>query len=155
MANTRVLGNQCIDYTIELIDNQGKYDDAVIQSYIATNNLTGYVRSSDSLWYKIIKPGTAPLIDLNSDITLVYTGALLNHTFFDDQWVSTTTVFSDLSTFTSGFAEGMQKIGNGGVISMLIPSRLAYGPGGSNGGLVPIPADACLRFEVTVSGVTN
>jgi FKBP-type peptidyl-prolyl cis-trans isomerase FkpA len=155
VANTRVLGNQCIDYTIELIDSQGKYDDEVIQTYLTANSLTGYVRSSDSLWYKIIKPGTAPLIDMNSGVTLNYTGALLNHTFFDNQYVSTTAVFPDLSLSAPGFLEGMLKIGNGGVISMLIPSRLAYGPGGSAGIVEPIPPDECLRFEVTVTAVTN
>ncbi len=155
LTNGRIAGNQCLDYTIELIDNQDQYDDDVIQTYLTANNLTGYVRSPDSLWYKIIKPGTAPLIDINSSITAYYSGALLNHTFFDNAWVSTTTVFSDISSLTPGFAEGMKMIGSGGVISMLIPSRLAYGTVSSGGPLETIPANACLRFEVTVTAVSN
>ena len=66
-----------------------------------------------------------------------------------------TTVFSDVSLLTPGFAEGIKMIGTGGVISMLVPSHLAYGAAGSGGTLESIPADACLRFEVTVTAVTN
>src|SRR5579872_7603 len=44
ITNGRIAGNQCLDYTVELIDNQDKYDDAVIQTYLTANNLTGYTR---------------------------------------------------------------------------------------------------------------
>ena len=155
VANARIGGNQCLDYTIELINDQGKYDDMVIQNYITANNLTGYVRSADSLWYKILKTGTGAHPDINSTVTANYTGQLLNHTFFDNSYVSTTYPFNDLSLLTSGFREGLEMTSVGSVISMIVPSRLAYGGGGSASGAVTIPANACIRFEVTVTAITN
>ncbi len=156
VANGHIAGNECLDYTIELIDNQDKYDDQVIQSYLTANGLTGYTRTSDSLWYKIIKPGTGTTpIGINSAVTMNYTGQLLNHTFFDNTYVSNTYTFSDILSLTSGFKEGLQMITAGGVISMIAPSHLEYGPGGAGGVNESVPANACLRFEVTVTTVTN
>jgi len=155
ITSGRIAGNQCLDYTIELIDNQNKYDDAVIQTYLTANNLTGYTRSSDSLWYKVIAPGTGAFVDLSSDVTMNYTGQLLNHTFFDNTYVSTTHTFTDIIGLTSGFREGLLMLKTGGVISMIVPSRLGYGPAGSAGITTSIPSNACIRFEVTVTAITN
>jgi FKBP-type peptidyl-prolyl cis-trans isomerase FkpA len=155
IANARIGGNQSLDYTIELIDNQDKYDDQVIQTYIAANGLTGYTRTADSLWYKIIKPGTGASIDDNSAVTMNYTGQLLNHTFFDQTYVSNTYTFPDLSILTPGFVEGIKLVKVGGVVSFIAPSKLEYQGGTSNNGEEPIPANAPLRFEVTVTAVTN
>jgi FKBP-type peptidyl-prolyl cis-trans isomerase FkpA len=156
ITNGRIAGNQCLDYTINIINNQDKYDDAVIQNYLAANSLTGYTRTADSVWYKIITPGTGTSpIGINSTITMYYTGQLLNHTFFDNSHVSTAYTFTDITSLTSGFREGLQMVTQGGVISIIAPSHLEYGPGGAGGVNVPVPADAPLRFEVTVTAVTN
>ena len=75
-----------------------------------------------------------------------YKGQLMNNTVFDDH-SSVTATFSDLSGggLIRGFADGLMLVKNGGAISLLIPSRLGYGTGGSTG----IPSNSCLRFEVT------
>jgi len=154
VSNGRIAGNQCIDYTINTVSNQAAYDDMVIQNYMTANNLTGYTKTADGLWYKIT---TAPTgtnnITINSTVTATYTGTLLNGTVFDNNSATTAATFSDLSNFVAGFSEGLFTLGKGGgSISLILPSALGYGKAGSGGN---IPANSCLRFDVTVTTVTN
>jgi FKBP-type peptidyl-prolyl cis-trans isomerase FkpA len=157
VTNGRIAGNQCLDYTISTITDQSAYDQVVIHSYMTANSLNGYTQTADGLWYKIT---TAPTgtnhITINSSVTLNYTGTLLNGTVFDNTAAVNTTTFSDLSYLVAGFREGLLALGKqGGSISLLIPSGLGYGTvsTGSTGG--SIPANSCLRFEVTVTNVIN
>jgi len=41
LTNGRIGGNQCLDVTVNLIKNQGDYDQMVIKNYMTANNLTG------------------------------------------------------------------------------------------------------------------
>lgn len=156
VSNGRIAGNQCLDYTIELINDQDAYDDMVIQNYMTANSLTGYTKTADGLYYKITTPstGTQP-ITINSSVMAKYNGRLLNNTVFDNLYATNAYSFSDLAGLTPGFLEGLEKITTGGTISMLIPSRLAYGNASQSGNNETIPANSCLRFEVTVTAVTN
>ncbi|OCX50950.1 hypothetical protein BEL04_19720 [Mucilaginibacter sp. PPCGB 2223] len=170
-------GNQCLDYTVSLvnndvyinpttgkpvintatgnyINNQDIYDDISIQKYMTANSLSGYTKTTSGLYYKIVKAGTGTdPISLASTVGVQYTGTLLNGTTFDTQ---TTTDGTAATSFTlydvvSGFAEGISKTTAGGQVSILIPSSLGYGNASSGS----IPAFSCLRFEVTVVSVTN
>jgi FKBP-type peptidyl-prolyl cis-trans isomerase FkpA len=166
IANARIAGNQCLDYTVYLINDRAAYDDMVIANYIAANNLTGYTKLTSGpaagMWYKITVPPTGPnAIDINSSVSLYYTGALMDNSYFDDSSAptpippNTTTspaTFADLSVLTVGFRTGLLTLGHGGgSISMLVPSRLGYGNVTDN----TIPPNSCLRFEAQVTGVTN
>lgn len=152
ILNGRIAGNQCLDYTLNLIDDEVVYEDLVIKNYMAANNLTGYTKTADGLYYKIITPGTGASINDNSSLVLNYTGQLMNGTFFDNNYASTSTAtFSDLNTLTGGAHEGLKLVKNGGAISLITPARLGYGPSGASG----IPANSCLRFEFSNIVVTN
>jgi FKBP-type peptidyl-prolyl cis-trans isomerase len=153
VTNNRIAGNQCLDYTVNLINDQDAYDDLVINNYKTANNLTGYTKTSDGLWYKIITPGNGNSINDNSSVTCNYKLLLMNNTFADTTSATTTATFSDLKALTPGVHEGLKfvKGGNGSAISMLVPSRLAYGSSGASG----IPVNACLRFEFYNITVVN
>ncbi|HTD98728.1 MAG TPA: FKBP-type peptidyl-prolyl cis-trans isomerase [Mucilaginibacter sp.] len=151
----RIAGNQCLDYTINLIDKQDVYDDMVIQNYISTNTLTGYTKTASGLYYSITTPGTGTgPITGNSTITCNYTGRLLNGTVFDSN-TATGGATLDAINLIDGAFEGLKHATAGSVISMLIPSALGYGKVGASGTGATIPANACLRFEFTVLTVTN
>ncbi|MGZ3874140.1 MAG: FKBP-type peptidyl-prolyl cis-trans isomerase [Mucilaginibacter sp.] len=155
VANGRIAGNQCLDYTINTITDQAAYDQVVIQNYMTANNLSGYTKTADGLWYKITTaPTGTTAMNINSSVTATYTGTLLNGTVFDNSSATTAATFTDLLGFTTGFREGLFILSKaGGSISLLVPSALAYGqPGQSAGG---IPSNACLRFDVSVVTVTN
>lgn len=158
VTNGRIAGNQCLDYTINTITNQAAYDDLVIQNYMKANSLTGYTKTADGMYYKITKiPTGTNTININSSVTATYNGRLLNNTFFDTTSNTTPYTFTDLAgASTEGFKEGLLILGKGGSsISMLIPSALAYGTISTSGALGTIPANSCLRFEVTVTDVVT
>jgi FKBP-type peptidyl-prolyl cis-trans isomerase FkpA len=153
VTNNRIAGNQCLDYTINLINDQNTYDDMVINNYIKANNLTGYTKNPDGLWYKIITPGNGNSVNDNSSVTCNYKLSLMNNTYPDTLYATNTFTFGDLKSLTDGAHEGLKLVkgGNGSALSLLVPSRLGYGTPGNTG----VPANACLRFEFYNITVVN
>lgn len=169
VSNTRIAGNQCLDYYVHVIgniptDNQRTYDEMVIRNYMQANGLSGYTKVSsirdtinnitdttNHYWYKILTPGTGtnPITD-NSTITYNDTGQLFNGTIFDNE-NTTSVVPAPVFGFVSGVKQALEKYATVGTkISILIPSALGYGevPYGS------VPPNSCLRFTFTISAVT-
>jgi FKBP-type peptidyl-prolyl cis-trans isomerase FkpA len=94
------------------------------------------------LFYIIHNAGSSSKPNLGSQVTVAYKGYLLDGALFDE---------SDLIDFRlgnviKGWQEGIQLIGEGGNISLFVPSGLAYG--GTQQG--PIPPNSVLIFEVTL-----
>ena len=153
-VNTKIAGNQCLDYYIHAVSNQKAYDDEILVKYIAANSLTGYSKASSGLYYKIIKPGTGttPITD-NTTVSINYVGSLLNGTVFDQYAVAdnaTGTSF-EIPDMIAGVQEGAKNYcTTGSNVSFLIPSRLAYGKV-ANG---RIPANSCIRFDMVVVNTT-
>lgn len=110
-----------------------------IEQYIEENNLTTQETAS-GLHYIIKEQGVAPNPVLSSDITINYNGYFLNGNSFD----SGNNVTFALSRLILGWQEGIQLIGTGGSITLLIPSELAYGSSGRGG----IPGNTPLGFEI-------
>jgi FKBP-type peptidyl-prolyl cis-trans isomerase FkpA len=154
ITTNRIAGNQCLDITVNLIKNQGDYDQMVIKNYMAANNLTGYTMTADSMWYKITTPATGNVINDNSSISLNYTLYLMNNTNLDQSAATTAVSINDLASggTVAGFVEGLKLMGRaGGAISIIVPSHLAYGLSGSSS----VPANACLRWDISNVTVTN
>jgi FKBP-type peptidyl-prolyl cis-trans isomerase len=152
VANNRIRGNESLDYYIHAVNNFPKYDDMVIQNYIKANNLTGYSKTADGLWYSILTPNTSTdLIVDNSTITATYTGQLLNGTIFDGAHNGTNTYSVVVEQLIPGVVEGLEKYAQPGTkLSLLIPSSLAYGVSAQNS----LPAFSCLRFTWQILTVT-
>jgi len=165
-SNSRIAGNQCLDYYVHVMgniptDNQATYDDQVIRNYMQANNLTGYTKVQSTTlpgnyyYYKIETPGTPPATPLtdNSSITATYTGQLFNGTLFDYAYNGTNSKTSLIGDFAiPGVKEPLQNNAAAGAkISILLPSTLGYGelPLGS------IPPNSCLRFSYVISAVTQ
>ena len=56
--NSRIAGNQCLDYYIHIIGNQDAYDQSVIKNYIAANGLSNSMKYDPAgYWYSISSPG--------------------------------------------------------------------------------------------------
>ncbi len=157
VTNNRIAGNQCLDYTINLINRQDLYDDMVVTNYMTANNLSGYTKITTGpaagMWFKITTAGTGNSINDNSSVTCNYKLLLMNNTFIDTAYATTTTTFADLQSLTTGAHQGLKLVkgGNGSAISLIMPSRLGYGNSGASG----IPANACLRFEFYNITVVN
>src|ERR1700761_4175712 len=63
---------------------QAATDDAAIQAYIKANNITA-TKDPSGVYYQIITPGDGAYPNVNSTITVNYTGKLLNGTVFDTE----------------------------------------------------------------------
>jgi FKBP-type peptidyl-prolyl cis-trans isomerase FkpA len=158
LTSSRIGGNQCLDITVNLIDDQAAYDQLVIKNYMAANNLTGYTKTADGLWYKITTAPTGSnyFNASTSTVTMNYSIYLMNNTNPDGNiYATTTSTFSDFGVgkWVAGFEEGLKILGRGsGGISIIVPSALAYGTGGSGNG---IPPNECLRWDMTNVTITN
>jgi FKBP-type peptidyl-prolyl cis-trans isomerase FkpA len=161
-VNTRIAGNQSLDFYVHVISNQDIYDDKVIYNFITANNLTGYAKDFSLVdssgiqvkkyyYYKIITPGTGTIGDIKefTNVTATYNGYLLNGTGFDTSFATTTTTFTPYQYIT-GVADAIQKHASKGTsISILVPPSLGYGDGARTG----IPGNSVLKFEFQITEV--
>jgi FKBP-type peptidyl-prolyl cis-trans isomerase FkpA len=116
-----------------------------ILAYASANGITA-TKHSSGLYYQIIEGGTGAWATVNSQVTVSYTGKLLNGNTFD-QNSSYTEVLNKL---IEGWQIGIPLIKKGGRIKLIIPSSLAYGCNGSG---ASIPANSVLYFDVSLIDV--
>lgn len=116
-------------------------EEAAILAYATANGIAGTTHSS-GLYYQVTVPGSGPSPTANSNISVKYTGKLMDGTVFDSQTVNPATF--NLGGTIPGFQIGLQLVQKGGTIKMVIPSSLAYGCSGFS----TIPGNAILFFEV-------
>ncbi len=150
-------GNACLDYSIKVINGSkiNEYDQLSIQKHISANSLSGFQKTSDGIWYKILNQGSGSSITVDSTVTVKYTGKLFNGEVFDQTPGDNTSQFV-LSGLIPGWQKGIPLVKEGGKIRLLIPSTLAYGFRGSREqsyGTVTIPTASCLDFEIEVTDV--
>ena len=119
-----------------------------IESYVATNSLTGQFNASD-LWYSIEVQGGGVQAYSGATVTVVYTGYLLNGTEFDAS-SSQGATFS-LNNVIQGWQMGIPKFKEGGKGKLIIPSDLGYGDKATGS----IPANSILIFDVELLEVVN
>jgi len=125
---------------------QAAKDDAAIQAYISSNKITA-TKDPSGVYYSVITEGTGAYPNVNSLITVNYTGKLLNGTVFDSGSIQNTA----LTTLVKGWQYGIPHINTGGRILLLIPSALGYG----NATQGSIPANSVLIFTVDLTGFSN
>lgn len=123
------------------IDANGKAG----KEYIASLADKGYETSESGLVYKITNPGDAQKITPSDQIAIRYVGRHTNGEIFDQSGENA--YDCQPSNFIPGFAEGLQLIGKGGSITLVIPGDLAYGDQGAAPRIAP---NETLIFEVSV-----
>ncbi|MCC8424470.1 FKBP-type peptidyl-prolyl cis-trans isomerase [Mucilaginibacter sp. UR6-11] len=126
---------------------QAKLDDKAIQDYFLSNGITNAIKDPSGLYYTINNAGTGAHPTTSSNITVNYTGFLLDGTQFDSQ----SSYFFHLTDLIEAWKIGLPLIGKGGTITMYVPSGLAYGSAGSS----KVPSNTCLIFTITLQGFTN
>lgn len=120
---------------------QSEIDEALIQTYIADNNLD-FTKHSSGLYYKITKVGAGASPTYYSSVKVTYTGTLLDGTIFD----SRTLPYYPLSSLIYGWQIGVPLLRSGGSGTFIIPSGLGYGTTASG----DIPANSVLIFDVAL-----
>lgn len=135
---------------------QIQIDEKAINDYIKANNLKDVKKSASGLYYIIHEQGKGAKVESGKNVTVNYTGKLLNGNAFDS---NTDPKFNHVQPFDfmvgmgqviKGWDEGLQLFNVGGKGILIIPSRLGYGARAAG---ASIPANSVLVFEVEVVGV--
>ena len=103
-----------------------------INRFVEANNMDT-VQTASGLVYQILDPGGEVKPTLDSTITAYYKGYLVDGRVFDES-VNGRPLNLPLRELIAGFEEGVQKLGAGGRIWMLVRPSLAYGNGAPSNG---------------------
>ncbi|WP_417384919.1 FKBP-type peptidyl-prolyl cis-trans isomerase [Gimesia sp.] len=105
----------------------------------------GYLTTASGLKYRIVREGSDVKPGPTDHVTVHYRGTLEDGTEFDSSYSRGKTISFPLNGVIRGWTEGLQLIGEGGEIELIIPSELGYGAQGSP---PVIPGGATLHFRV-------
>lgn len=106
----------------------------------------GYQTTESGLQYLIVRDSEGRKPAASDSVTVHYRGTLEDGTEFDSSYSRNEPTSFPLNRVIPGWTEGLQLIGVGGEIELLIPPDLGYGASGTPGG--PIPPNATLKFQV-------
>jgi FKBP-type peptidyl-prolyl cis-trans isomerase len=104
----------------------------------------GVQSTASGLQYEIIKSGNGKKPTANNQVTVHYTGKLLDGTVFDSSTDGDPATFG-VSQVIPGWTEALQLMKEGDKWKLYIPDNLAYGDRGAGG---QIPPYSVLVFEV-------
>lgn len=112
----------------------------------------GVHTTASGLQYKVIKEGEGAQPAATDEVTVHYTGKLLDGTVFDSSVNRGEPATFPLNRVIPGWTEGVQLMKEGAKYEFMIPSDLAYGPQG-----IPnaIPPHSILIFEVELIKVNK
>ena len=124
-----------------------------IEEYIANNNLTveDTTISGVTFFYNIERLGGSARPNLQSDIEIIYQGRETNDGVFDETPTGETSRFP-LSRLIAGWQLGIPLIGEGGKITLYLPSQLGYGVRGAGDAVCP---NSDLIFDVELIDFSN
>lgn len=106
--------------------------------------------TDSGLKYRVLRSSDGAKPTAASTVTVNYRGWLNNGKVFDSSYERGEPTTFALKSVIAGWTEGMQLVGEGGMIELWVPSKLGYGERGSPGS---IPAHANLHFIVELENV--
>lgn len=121
----------------ELPKGAGKIDEDAPKAFKATES---------GLKYRILREGTGKKPTPETMVAAHYQGWLDSGKVFDSSYRKRQPITFKLGQVVKGWGEGMQLVGQGGMIELVIPAELGYGNRGRPG----IPANSTLHFLVEV-----
>lgn len=121
-------------------------DKEIIEKYLSDNGLTAQSTSS-GLYYIINTPETGAQPTSTSNVTVAYVGYYISGSTFDSS-PSTGSSFN-LQSVIAGWTEGIPLFKVGGSGTLLIPSKLGYGPKGNS----TIAGNTVILFDVELLSV--
>jgi len=104
-----------------------------------------FVATASGLQYRVLRKGAGANPKASNTVKVNYHGWLDEGKVFDSSYNRGEAIEFPLSGVIPGWTEGMQLVGKGGMIELLIPSNLGYGQRGSP---PVIPPNATLHFLV-------
>lgn len=110
-----------------------------------------FTQTPSGLKYRILRKTDGKKPTAASTVKCNYKGWLDNQTIFDSSYRRGESLSFPLDGVIKGWTEGLQLIGEGGMIELDIPANLGYGARGTPGG--PIPPNARLHFIVELISI--
>lgn len=104
-----------------------------------------FTQTESGLKYRILRKSDGDKPTPVDTVTVHYVGWLDDQTEFDSSYRRGKPTSFALNQVVPGWTEGLQHVGEGGMIELEIPSHLGYGPQGMPGS---IPPHATLHFKV-------
>lgn len=98
------------------------------------------------LQYEVLKEGNGQKPSETSQVTVHYTGTLINGTVFDSSYNRNEPATFGLNQVIKGWTEGLQQMAEGAKYKLFIPQELAYGTNPAPNS--PIKPYMALVFEV-------
>jgi FKBP-type peptidyl-prolyl cis-trans isomerase len=105
-----------------------------------------FTKTQSGLRYRVLRAGTGQAPKATDKIKVNYHGWLDSGKVFDSSYDRKQPISFPLNRVIKGWTEGMQLVGEGGMIELEIPSDLGYGANGTPDGT--IPGGATLHFLV-------
>jgi FKBP-type peptidyl-prolyl cis-trans isomerase len=111
----------------------------------------GVTKLPDGLMYRVIKAGSGPQVQKNSDVvTVFYKGALITGKVFDKTKPEEPAQFP-AGGLIPGWVEALKLMKTGDTWEIVVPSELGYGSDGAGDGT--IPPDQTLVFTLALTKV--
>lgn len=114
-----------------------------VQNFLDCND--DAIKTDSGLVYCSMKEGDGAQPTVANTVEVHYHGTLIDGTVFDSSVDRGQTISFPLGQVIKGWQEGLAMMKEGGKATLVIPSDLAYGEGGSGD---TIPPGATLKFEV-------
>ena len=122
------------------------------EAFLAKNKTKEGVKTLPSgLQYKVITQGKGKTPMASDTVTVQYRGTLIDGTEFDSSYKRGQPATFPVSGVIKGWTEALQLMKEGSKWQLVIPSDLAYGASGTQGG--PIGPNAVLIFEVELVSI--
>lgn len=116
------------------------------KKFLEENGKRAEVKTTPSgLQYEVIKEGTGKQPSANDNVTVHYTGKLIDGTVFDSSVERGQPATFGVTQVIPGWVEALQLMKEGAQWRLFIPSNLAYGPNGAGNVIGP---NATLIFDV-------
>jgi FKBP-type peptidyl-prolyl cis-trans isomerase len=135
--------------TAGIVDRVKKDGDDFVKNFLECNEEA--VQTESGLVYYEMTAGEGAQPTLSSTVEVHYHGSLTDGTVFDSSVDRGQTISFPLGGVIKGWQEGLALMKVGGKATLIIPSELAYGEGGSGD---TIPPGATLKFEVELFQVS-
>lgn len=121
-------------------------------AFLAKNKTQpGVVTTASGLQYQVLRAGSGERPLPSNRVRVNYEGKLLDGTVFDSSYQRGQPAEFGLDQVIKGWTEGLSLMPVGAKYRFWIPSELAYGSTGTQGG--PIGPDATLTFDVELLGI--
>lgn len=130
----------------EAAAEMGKVNAAAGEAFLKDNGAREKVMTTASgLQYEVLEEGTGAQPSAGDQVTVHYTGKLIDGTVFDSSVERGEPATFGVTQVIPGWVEALQLMKEGARWRLFIPSNLAYGPNGAGGVIGP---NATLVFDV-------